>query len=540
MGNEIQDSGRDNRKTLSKKPRFLEQNAVQASVIFIASAILSKILGFTRDVLVGAYFGVTKSADALSAMLPITAIFQNIVTGALTISLIPIFLEHFEHDKKSALRDLNVSFNYIALGFLIAAAAMSIFSKSLVHILTPGFAGTQEQLIVSALIDTFAIASFLWAVTDFLFGVAQSRKHFLITAIVPLLSNTFLIIGLIAFHKSLGVYSYPIGMIAGVVIQMAIMLYYSWKYLGMRFNLDFNPRGTFLPKLLILSIPLILQQLVNYSVTFVANNLASRLKTGSIASIQYANKLMQLSIGVLTVPLATSYYPFLSEAVAKNDQKSLADIFSKSIRFASFLVIPVMCVSIAFAEPIIKIVYERGSFDAQAVALTVKPLQYYSIGIIAIMVSVIIMRVLYAMKEMYLTLAVSTITAAIDIALFSLMIKALGHAGIPLTVSLGTFFEMFVFIFVLKKKNGSLEFKSMAYSLPKIALSSIISTLIMSIAFRYFYKLLPHTNKYMALSFLFASVIFVLTYILELFVLKSEEVLTLRKIFNKLSGKKLR
>ncbi|MGC8757820.1 MAG: murein biosynthesis integral membrane protein MurJ [Caldisericaceae bacterium] len=538
MGNEIRNSGQDNREPVAAKHRFLEQNAVQATTLFIASAILSKVLGFVRDVLVGAYFGVSKSADALSATLPITSIFQNIVTGALTVSLIPIFLEYLERDRKKAMRDLNVSFNYITSAFLLTAILMSAFSTPLVNVITPGFAGSNQQLMVSMLIDIFAIGSFLWAVTDFLFGIAQSKKHFLITAAVPLLSNLFIIIGLVAFHKRLGVYSYPIGMIAGVFLQLIIMVYYSWKYLGMRFTFDFDPQGTFLPKLLILSIPLILQQLVNYSVTFVANNLASKLETGSIASIQYANKLRQLSIGILTVPLATSYYPFLSEAVTKKDQQSLSDIFSNSIRFASFLVIPVMCVSIVFAEPIIKIVYERGSFDAAAVALTVKPLQYYSLGIIATMVTVIIMRVLYAMKEMYLTLFVSIITAGINIALFFPLIQAGGHAGIPLAVSIGTFFEMFVFMFVLKKKNGFLEFKSVFYSLVKITIASLVSTGAMYVVFSYVAKILPHTNKYLAVNFLGSAIIFVIIYVAALFAVKSEEVETLRKALKKISRKK--
>jgi putative peptidoglycan lipid II flippase len=537
MGNEIRDSGQDNREPVIKKTRFLEQNAVQASAIFIASAVLSKVLGFARDILVGSYFGVSKSADALSAMLPITSIFQNIVTGALTVSLIPIFFEYYERDKKTAMRDLNVSFNYITLGFLVTAVLMSAFSTPLVKVFTPGFSGSSEQLMVSMLIDVFAIGSFVWAITDFLFGVAQSRKHFLVTAVVPLLSNIFIIIGLVALNKKIGVYSYPAGMIAGVLIQLIIMVYYSWKYLGMKFNFDFDPRGTFLPKLVILSIPLILQQLVNYSVTFVANNLASRLETGSIASIQYANKLRQLSLGILTVPLATSYYPFLSEAVARKDKNALSDIFSNSIRFASFLVIPVMCVSIVFAEPIIKIVYERGSFDAAAVALTVKPLQYYSIGIIATMVTVIIMRVLYAMKEMYLTLWVSVITAAINVALFFPMIKASGHAGIPLAVSVGTFFEMFVFMFVLKKKNGFLKFKSIFYSLLRITAASLTSTVVMYFIFTNLSKIFPHSNKYTALNFLVSALSFVIVYMISLILFKSEEVAAFRKLLKKFAKK---
>jgi len=108
---------------------------------------------------------------------------------------------------------------------------------------------------------------------------------------MPLLANVFTILGLVLFHNTLHIYSYVLGLIAGLLVQTILMVLYARKYLGLRFSFDFNPRGTFLPKLLILSMPLILLQLTNYFVNMVANRIASNLAPGSIASIQYANKI---------------------------------------------------------------------------------------------------------------------------------------------------------------------------------------------------------------------------------------------------------
>jgi len=115
------------------------------------------------------------------------------------------------------------------------------------------------------------------------------------------------------------------------------MIYYSIRYLNLKFHFSFDFKSPFLTKLVILSIPLILLQLVNYAVTLIGNRIASTLASGSIASIQYANKLRQLWVSVLTVPIATAYYPFLSEAAAENNPEKLSSIFRKVTNLRFFL-----------------------------------------------------------------------------------------------------------------------------------------------------------------------------------------------------------
>jgi putative peptidoglycan lipid II flippase len=506
----------------NKIKTFLEQNAVQASVIFMGSTLVSRVLGLIRDMLFGAYFGTSRAADALSTTLPITSIFQDVMTGAISVSLITLFIEKYEKDKEKALKDLSVIFNYIMLGLLISALALIVFSNQLVNVLGPGFEGNYRNM-VSTLIDLFSITALFWSLTYFLFGIAQSRKQFLITALFPLLTNVFVIISLILFHKRLGIYSYPIGMFSGVFVQFIMMIIYAKIFLGMKFTFDLNPKGTFLPTLLLLSIPLILQQFSNYSVTIVSNSLASKLQPGSIAALGYANKLRQLSLGILTLPLATSYYPFLSEAAAKNNLDKLKEIFSKSIRFASFLIFPAMLVSIIFAKPIVQIVFERGAFNAKAVSLTTGPFIFYSLSIFAAMVNIITMRVFYAMKNMLTPLLISIFMSIINIALLFPLINTFEHSGIPIAISITLYLEMFVLLYLLVKKTGHMNLINIGKSILKLFIASAASAGLMYGIYKFLETYLPKSKMYLFVNFIVSSIIFIFAYFLILIMLKTDE-----------------
>jgi Uncharacterized membrane protein, putative virulence factor len=262
-----------------------------ASILFALASVLSKILGFIRDLFLSNYFGVSRSVDALSATLPINSIFQNIMTSAIVVSFIPLFLEELSKDRERAEKQLSSLFNIIFIIFLAIAVAIIASSNALVGILAPGFKDEALKNLTSKLIDFVSFSAFLWAVVGFLFGVAQSKKHFFITAVTPLLANVFTIIGLILFHKSLGIYSYVVGMNVGLLAQFFIMVYYSRKYLNLQIGKFFEVDTQLLKKLIFLSLPLILLQLTNYFVTLISNRIASSMSEGSLSSIQYANKL---------------------------------------------------------------------------------------------------------------------------------------------------------------------------------------------------------------------------------------------------------
>jgi putative peptidoglycan lipid II flippase len=507
------------------------ENAEVASIVFAVTTILSKVLGFARDLFLSNYFGVSRSVDTLSAALPINSIFQNIMTSAIVISLIPLFIEEVNKNKEQAEKELSNVFTVIFAVFLILSFILIIFSDNLVGVLAPGFVGDSTlRTLTAKLIDLVTISGFLWAIVGFLFGIAQSKKHFFITAITPLFANIFIILGLIFFHKSLGIYSYIVGLNVGLIIQLCIMIYYSIRYLNLKFHFSFDFKSPFLTKLVILSIPLILLQLVNYAVTLIGNRIASTLASGSIASIQYANKLRQLWVSVLTVPIATAYYPFLSEAAAENNPEKLSSIFRKSNEFALLLGIPITVISFLFANPIVKIVFERGAFNANAVLLTTEAFKYFSIGIFALMITTLSMRVLYAMREMYLTFFVSLVIAVINVGLFYPMVKIVGHAGIPLSISVGLIIEAIVFLVVLEIKTH-IELKGFLVSTAKIAIASLVSGVIMYGIFELLLKIVSlQGNLMLLIKLVVAGVVFLIVYFIILRIFKVEEVNRLREL----------
>lgn len=508
------------------------QSAEFASVAFAIASLLSKILGFVRDLFLSNYFGVSKSVDALSATLPINSIFQNIMTSAVVVSFIPLYLEEISIDKEKAKKELSTTFNIIMLLFFIATFLLIIFSQQLVSVFVPGFKDELTQNLTSKLIDFVSFSGFLWAIVGFLYGLSQLHKHFLITAIMPLFINVSIILGLVLFHNTLGIYSYVLGLILGLLIQAGVMLYYSKKYLGLEFSLNFNPKGTFLGKLFILSIPLILLQLTNYFVNVIANRIASHLAEGSIASIQYANKLRQLWVSLLTVPIATAYYPYLSEMSTKKDTHGLNRVFNQSMQFSMILGLPITLVSFFFANPIVRIVFERGAFGSTAVNLTTVAFKYFSIGIFALMITTISLRVLYSMKEMYLAFFVSLLVAAINVTLFYPMVNAMGHAGIPLAISIGLIIEAVIFVLSLKVKTR-IALRGFFDAIVKIGVASFVSIGIMYAVYLILNRVLNFGKLGMLVNFALASFVFVLVYIPTLKILKVEEVQKIVKLIRK-------
>jgi len=521
--------------------KYFKQSAVQASIIFMVSAFISRLLGLARDILFSAYFGTTHAADALNATLPITFVVQNIVASAIALSFIPLFIDALNRSREKTVRDFNVVFSYFLVGLFFSLLLLGVFSFQIVHVLTPGFTEYSLISLTARLVDFFAIISFFWAITNFLYAVSHAHKNFLVTALVPLILNVSIIAGLLFWHNSLGVFSYTTGMLIGSIIQAFVMLFYTRHALSIKFSWNFNPKGTVLGMLIILSIPLIIQQFSGYVVTVVSNNIASHLREGSIASLGYANKLRQFAIGILTVPLATSYYPFLSEAATKKNMKELGNIFSKSIRFASFFIVPIMFIFIVFDKTIVTIVFQRGVFGMEAVALTARPFQFYSLGIFAAMITVVSMRVFFAMKDMWTPTIISLVVAVFDIVVMGMLVKIYAHAGIALAVSIGLYLYMFLLLFFLRKKVGFLGSKKIIVSISKFLAGSVIGIIIMYYSFRRIESFLPAINWYVAMNFFASFSLFSLAYLTVLYLLKADEMTSayfvMKKLKNKLKGK---
>lgn len=531
MGNQIQEDRR-NRAGIDVKTK-LTQTAFQATLIFMGTTLASKLLGFLRDVLVGAFFGTSRISDALTGIIPVSTAFQDVVNSALVVALIPLFVEESDNDMQKAQKDLSVLISVFFIFIATVSTAIAVFSGKIVRFLLPGLTG-ETITIAEALLDIFSVSALLWSLTDLLFGVAQSKKHFLVTAILPLFANTSIILSLIFLNRKISVLSYPVGVSIGAFLQLVLMTLYLRRILNIKFRINLKIRGTFVPKLLMLSIPLVLQQLVNYSVTFAGNAMVSRISEGAVAALSYANKLRLFSVGILTTPLAISFYPFLAQAAVEHDYRNLKDVYNRSLSFASTLIIPASIISIIFSETIIKIVFMRGAFDINAVNLTAKPFLFYSAGIFAVMINVISMRVLYSLKKMNITLLISCIAAILNISLFKILTSIYGHTGISISISITLYFQSILLVYALSKQIGSLDLKKTLKSISKIIAASFASSAIMLILYRAIGVIIANPNSYLFPRFAISGLAFLVIYILMLKILRVDEIIQLKAFIRKL------
>lgn len=523
----MQVAGLNNKQPAARK-LSLSQTAVQATAILMGTALVSKVLGFVRDVLVGKYFGTSRLSDALTGMIPLSTVFQDIMNGAVVVAFIPLFLEIAE-DKERAKKELKVMFSFFAGVLSVVLLSIAAFSNQIVQTLLPGLPA--EFLSIAAnILRIFSLSSFLWAMTDLMFGVAQARKHFLVTAALPLLVNTFIILSLLLLNRRLSVVSYPLGAVAGTLFQLLLIVVYLKTQFGYSLGLSFAFKGTLIPKVLVLSVPLILQQLVTYGVTFVGNSVASSVSAGAVASLSYSNKMRLFVTGILTTPIAVSFYPFLSEAAARKDTKTLRQVLVDSIRFASFLVIPATVVFAVFSEIVIKIVYMRGAFDYRAVALTSEPFFYFSLGIYGVMLSVITSRVLYSLKKMKVTLLVYFCCGAINVALLKTLTPLMGHSAIALSTSISVYVQAITLSLIAFLQLGRFSLKGLLLALAKILLSSTASVFAMVAAFRWIGGYTATGNLQLFILFCICGILFILVYVFMLIILRLEEVTKLRDL----------
>jgi len=184
----------------------------------------------------------------------------------------------------------------------------------------------------------------------------------------------------------------------------------------------------------------------------VDRNLAAGLDAGSIASLNFANKLVQLPVGIFVAALATAVYPTLSEHAAKGDKKRFAETTVSSLRGIALLMVPAAVGLFVLRYPIVRLAFERGSFDQVATTKTAIALGYYAVGLVGLSVAQVLARAFYALQDTLTPVKIGIITAIVNIILAFTMLDVLGHGGLALANSMGFLFNAVLLMYLLSKK----------------------------------------------------------------------------------------
>jgi putative peptidoglycan lipid II flippase len=451
------------------------EKIARAVGIITVAMILSRLLGYVRDVLLYAHFGQNRITDIYNAAFSIPDfIYMILIGGALSSAFIPVFggyLARGEEDE--GWRVASSLLNLVVMLMVTAISLGMIFTPQLVRLLVPGFSPGEVDMTVY-LTRIMFIQTFFMGLSGVTVGVLNSYKHFTSPALGSVLYNLSVVVigGLLG--PRLGIVAFAVGVVVGAVMNFAVQLPPLLR-LGLRFKPLLDLRHPGMRQIGALVFPVLIGLSVSQFNLFVSQNLASNLPGGQLAALRTAQRIMQLPIGIFAVAIGTAIFPTLTEQAARHSWQEFRRTISLGIRSTNFLTIPCVAGLLAVGLPAIRLFFQMGKFTPESTSATAAALFYYSFGIVGYSGAMVLTRVYYALRDTRTPVLVGIGTVFLNILLNIWLVKPMGHSGLALAYSLVGIVNMLVLLALLRIKLGHLDGRRIILS----GLGSCAASLIM-------------------------------------------------------------
>jgi putative peptidoglycan lipid II flippase len=513
-----------------------------ASVIGIGT-LLSRILGFLRDMVIAHFFGAGIEADAFFVAFRIPNLWRRLVgEGSLTISFIPVYTEYINQKSERDLEEFTHAAFSIA-GIILAAITLFgiIFSPILIQIIAPGFIKFPEKFHLTVRLNQIVFPYlFFMGLFALSMGILNSFRHFFAPAIAPVFLNISMIASVIIFYYRLEtpVMSLAIGVMAGGIIQFLFQLPFLIRK-GITFKFNFNFSHPAIKRIGSLMIPGVIGTAVYQLNVFVDTIFASFLPEGSISYLYFADRLMEFPLGIFAIAIGMAALPSFSSLVSQGKIEELKETISFTFRLVSFISVPAMVGLISLKIPIIHLLFERGLFDPHATKMTAKALLFYSVGLWAIAGSRSVVPTFYSLQDTWTPLKISLICLGANVIFNAILIIPLKHGGLALATSLSSTLNLILIFRYLRFKLGKIDLRRNINSLFKNILCSLpmgfIAYFICS-----FENWSSVGNNYQKIMILFVSILCgILTYLICSYLAKNEEMFFLLRMLKRKKKNKL-
>jgi putative peptidoglycan lipid II flippase len=417
-----------------------EFTIAEASFILMASFFLSAALGAVRQVLFNAQFGVGTEANAYYAAfrLPDT-LFSLIAGGALSSAMIPVLLNTIrEEGEEAGGRLINIILTILLACFALIVLIGQIFAPAFVNgLLAPGFDPATSQLTV-ALTRIMLIQPLILAAGSVATAVLNSRNQFLLTALSVVSHNVALITGILVVKllPGLGIYGPTIGVVGGGVLQAAILLPGLYSR-GLRFQPIWDVWNRRLREIVRLLIPNGLSVGVNYAGFIVDTAFASRApEIAGLPALYNAWLLVGLPIALLGQAVGQAAFPRLAAQADAADWPRLGRTLLQSLGAVIGLAIPAFLALYFLGRPVIRLLFERGKFTAEAGDLTYTVLIAYAIALPAYVGTEVITRGLIALRDTRTPLITNILQLIGRVVIMALLVSQWGIIAIPAALAI--------------------------------------------------------------------------------------------------------
>jgi len=435
----------------------------RSTLFFSAATGLSRVLGLVREVVVASLFGLSGAIAAFTIAFQVPNVIRALFAdSALQAAFVPVFTELLEKgERREAFRVASSLFFLIALVLGAVTAAFILLAEPLMAFFTPGF---DDQPMLQDLTAGLAALLFpivlLLALSGLVVGMLNSFDHFSVPALAPVAWNVVIIGALVGltpvFPEEDQIYAYAIGVLGGTLIQFLLPL--PWlRGRGGSFSFSLDWRNEHVRRVLRLMLPVtIALGLINLSLLI---NLAfgTLVQKEAPAAIDKAFRIYQLPQGIFSISIATILFPTLARLATRGATDEMRRTMANGVRQICLLLIPSAVLMAVLAEPITRLLYERGEFGSNDTELVTTALVWWSISLPFQGVSLLFSRTFFSLQKPWATTALAGANLAVNAAVSFALYKPFGIAGIVIGTVAGTLVMTVAQGWLLRSQLGGVE-----------------------------------------------------------------------------------
>jgi putative peptidoglycan lipid II flippase len=455
------------------------------TLIFSLATGLSRIAGLIREVVAASYFGTSGAASAFTLAFQIPNLIRALVAdAALSSAFVPVFSELLEEKKKREAYQLATA---LAGLLLVALTLIAIGFILLAPVIIPPFTGDDftpalDDLCIGLSQVLFPIVILL-GLTGLAVGVLNVHDHFTIPAIAPLVWNLVIIASLVGlaplFEGDNRLYAYALGVVAGTFVQLLMMLP-ALRRIGFPIGrIRLPKRGDVrVKRVLMLMLP------VSVGLGLININLLLNSTIGSLVSVQVpravdaAFRIYMLPQGMFSVAVATVLFPQLSRLATRKDYAGMQATIGVGLRQIALLLIPAGAAMLVLSDPMVRLVYQRGEFDAESTKLTAEALFWFAFSLPFSGFVLMLTRGFFALQRPWAPTTLAVGSLAINAIGSYLLSGPMGIGGIVLGTTLSNVALVLAEAVWLKRALGGFETRRTLTAIAQMLFGAVVLGLV--------------------------------------------------------------
>jgi putative peptidoglycan lipid II flippase len=449
----------------------------RSTAFFSVATAASRVAGLVREIVAASYYGISGPMSAFTIAFQVPNLVRSLFAdAALQPAFVPVFTEQLEQGNyREAFRLASTLLLIVTMVLGAITALFVLFAPVVMPLFAPGFKGELLELTVTLSQILFPILILL-GFSGIVVGVLNSYDRFGAFAISPLFWNLTIIAVLVfvepLFHGENRIYAYAIGILVGTLVQLLIPTF-DLRNTPFKFNWSFEWRHPGVRRVLLLMLPVTISLgLINFNM-LINSLFGSLVSEQAPAAIDKAFRIYQLPQGIFSVAIATVLFPTLARFATRGEIDNLRATMANGMRQILFVLLPAAAAVLALSEPMIRLVYQRGAFDAEQTTLVATALFWFAFSLPTNGVYLLQTRTFFSLQRPWIATGLAGVDLVVSALAALALYKPFGVGGIVAGTGIGTTVAAVAQAGILRREFSGLELGRLLSTSLRISLASL-------------------------------------------------------------------